>query len=116
MHSLQSPAAPYPGVPAPLTPLQALRSPLSKPSVKILAEHTQDRVAVTAKQLTAVLDANKATIRQWRPRSNRRSVHLADWLKHIKSTEARGNNDDWASPTEAETRKLAIYPDRTHRE
>jgi hypothetical protein len=85
------------------------------PTVKILANHTPDRVAVTAKQLTAVLDTNKATIRQHRPRCNRRSVHMSDWLEHVESTNTGGDGDRWASPDEVEARKAAILSEKARR-
>lgn len=68
------------------------------PLTKILSEHTPPHVADDAKGLTRYLDAHKGDVRQWRPRPNRRSVHLGDWLRSI-APKPKGGGDTWADDT-----------------
>lgn len=63
------------------------------PAADILSDHTPPEICTTHKQLRAILDKHPE-IKRWRPRSNRLSVHLADWRMFVKEQEANSGKGD----------------------
>ncbi|MCZ6654694.1 MAG: hypothetical protein O7D91_16920 [Planctomycetota bacterium] len=72
----------------------------------VLNHHTPLKTCTTHRQLVAILKKHPE-IKRWKPRSNRLSVHVADWRKFVKKREA---NSGGADPDESkiEERKAAI--------
>lgn len=75
---------------------------------RILNDHTPPRIAHTRRQLRRVLDRHTDTVRQWRPRSNRLCIHLADWLQYVEGQRQDTDDEGWATPAEVEMRKAAF--------
>ncbi len=74
----------------------------------IRREHCPDGLSLTHKQLVAIL-AKNPKIKQWRPRSNRLSVHLPDWLAYLsKATESRDRDGLLDDPALIEARTANI--------
>jgi hypothetical protein len=70
--------------------------------------HTPAALATTHKRLLAILSKHP-DIKRWRPRKNRLSVHLADWLAFVKrETEQLDGDGLLANQFEVEARTAKI--------
>ena len=73
------------------------------PQKTILADHMPAELALTPRQLGTVLKNFKANGVTWtRPRSNRKCVHLAQWLRYVARASKQSGVDEWpdTSPDE----------------
>lgn len=81
------------------------------PLMDVLNEHTPGHIAVDYRGMKYYLDTHKQVVRQWRPRQNRRSVHLGDWIRLV-SLNSNGKDDGWADDPAGVASRKKIVRDR----
>lgn len=88
------------------------------PASEIVSKHTPTSIPVTSKELPGILEDFATNRVKWtrppgkdgKPRSNRRNVHLTEWLDYIRRRERAGiraDGDDWPVVNEGEIAERA---------